>query len=532
MPKCWLILFVIAVFAGKVAGQSQPEKAFPFSEEERYTPRAPFPRDEGTRKKILRSLSTANRDKILKALVRSVQVGKEIWFDLRGIRVRSHEITHNADLSRICWDNSQFEGVDMAQAELSGALLRNVVFTDVDLHGANIDNAYLEYAEFAGCNLKSVNFRLVRPGKHTKFLRCNLDEARFDNSMYLDGVEFSSGSMRQAILANTRAQSTRFLTMDLTGTDFSEADLSFADFYRSTIDGVNFTDTNLTGAKLQFTMLNSPLRLIRTRLFETFLGDLDVSKVDVAYVDWHEHHYALGEEIEGDQIADFEESRSSLEEKRRLYQQAEMVYRSLAEKYRSSGHTEEYLALRYRSLETRRKLLSLESGSHFSLESAWLNLSRIVDSYGTSFRALLRSFLVTVLLFAAVYLLGWTVLGRDWGAWYLTSPSGMLMMNETGKFIRGDNPPPLEYFQKHQGSSRFLAFISLSGEAIWFSLEATFMFTEKAVGIPDILNLLRKREERLVPLGFARVLVGIQAISGLLLLCLAARTLVRMAGWS
>ncbi|MFH0801859.1 MAG: pentapeptide repeat-containing protein [bacterium] len=518
------IFFLLGFNCYSLAAENYfPEKVFYFSEDDYHSRCYISHVNERQRKRILTSLSDPKRDEILANFVPKQFIAGELWFDLRGIEVMQGELTGNAIFARICWDYAHFKNVDLSGAELNGALMRGASFENVNLQRANIDNAQLQCSDFKNCNLKEVNFRLSRFGKHSNFRQCNLNYARFDNCKYLNEVAFSQGTMKKTVFYNASLIRAEFVCMDLSRASFAGADLMYADFYNSIINEVDLTDTNLSYAKLQSAIITTPLRLIRTSITGAYLGDLDISKVDVSYANWINNEYFIGEELKADTLGNYC-SVTNNDERKILYSQAECIYRELSEKYRRSGYISEYLKIRYRSLEAKRKLLSLQGKN---LEYLWLTTSRIVDGYGTRIDKLVLSFLIVILFFSVIYLLGWTVFNRDWVRYYQMQPYDALFPNDNVmEYTSLSKDLPKDMFNREKRFRKISVFIHLIPVVFWFSIESTFRFAEKIAGIPDILHLLQIKEERLVPIGIARVIVGIQALLGALLILLAVKMVI------
>lgn len=316
------------------------------------------------------ALSAPNRDDLLAVLVqkgvlRAVPVyGEDMtsspyWYDLRGIRVDSTGCVSGAsNLSRICWDYAIFDGVNLSGAEFNGSLLRSAVFRHADLTDANLDNADLTAACFGNCDLRGANLRLARL-KGVAFIDCKMDDARLDNCIDMDCIVFSQGSARRAVFTNCSLRAATFMNVDLTEAVFLRADLTAVDFFGSILTGADFTAADLSKARLDNAEGTRLIRLLRTRLHAAYLGDMDVSAIAVSHLDWANGACEVGEELEADHPPPHN---CSVEDRRRLYGQAEIIYRALSERYRQAGQIDEYLQFRYRMSDTRRKLLGLDAG--------------------------------------------------------------------------------------------------------------------------------------------------------------------------
>lgn len=529
MKLFWIIILIISAGIQSANSAYFPKDSFNFSHENainRIQPRIP----ENSRVQVLKALTKTNRDQILMKLVPYQLVGEENWFDLRGIEVNKGELTGKANLSRICWDYARFNQVDLSGAELNSTLMRGVLFNNVNFTNAQIDSAHLESSDFLDCKLYNANFRMSNFNLKSSFRNCVLDNTRFDNCKKMVGVIFCNSSIKNAAFTNTNLRGSQFIDDDLTGSSFAFSNLTNVDFCGSKLKTVDFTETILADAMLQSATIIGPLRLIRTYLSGAYLGDLDISIIDISYVNWQDHNYYIGEELKADKINIHDGSIGSLLEKQTLYSQAELIYRILAEKYRRTGQMDDYLKLRFRSLETRRKLLSFQKNKLLTPEYLWLTISKYVDGYGTMVGRLVLTLLNTIVMFGLIYFIGWTLCQRDWAKWYKTQPDGRGFFIYDNGIILGLSDAPKDRFKDSKGWRKLLILMQLLLTAIWFSIESIFMFAENVMRIPDILNLLRIKEEKLVAVGGARVLVGIEAFLGVVLFFFAARMLLLVMG--
>jgi len=540
MTRICVVLLVLFGVPSAFTEDFLPDRHFRFAEQQHHAWSSRHPFENTVRTKILGSLARPDRDDVLSRIVPWCLIGGERWFDLRGITVGRNELARDADLSRICWDEAEFIETDLSGTELNGALLRGASFIRADLRGANVDNAFLDCCDFNGCNLSGTNFRLARFSPHSAFRQSTVDGARFDNCSNLNGVLFDSVTLRSAVFVNVRAVGIQFLNSDLSRCDFRNAILINAEWFGSFINECDFTDADLSAGRLHAAKLTTPLRFVRTRLVGAFLGDLDIGKMDISYVEWGKNDLT-GEEIKADMIGGERTGRDDgprganhkeLLERRRLYARAETVYNALAEKYRQSRQTDEYLSAHYRSMETRRKLASLDLRARNTVGYVWLNISSVVDEHGTSARRLLISFVCVVIACAGFYFLGWTVFHRDWAVWCRISVDGRVVTAQDGRPVISGRAAPRQVYGDAKGAHKLAVCCQFAREAVWFSTEAFFLFSDKPLGMLGILNTFWGREERLVPKGFARVVVGLQSIVGLIFVALAARMIVLMAGWS
>ena len=96
---------------------------------------------------------------------------------------------------------------DFSQADLTGANLKSVTVTYSDLENAKLNRANLEGArfsfssangaDFAGANLVGVAFKGTSL-RSASFAGANLREAFFGNGVYIDGVDFTDADLTGA----------------------------------------------------------------------------------------------------------------------------------------------------------------------------------------------------------------------------------------------------------------------------------------------------------------------------------------------
>jgi uncharacterized protein YjbI with pentapeptide repeats len=94
-------------------------------------------------------------------------------------------------------------------------------------------------------------FRLVAAG-NTEWRAAHLYGLNFDGaaltSADLRSADFGSSTFRDATLAGTKLAKARFHQADVSGADFTRANLEGAEFYRAKAAGTIFTEANLRGA--------------------------------------------------------------------------------------------------------------------------------------------------------------------------------------------------------------------------------------------------------------------------------------------
>ncbi|GAB1538498.1 hypothetical protein NUACC21_11600 [Scytonema sp. NUACC21] len=181
-----------------------------------------------------------------------------------------------------------FYGIDLREANLSGAKLSGAHLTKanlsvVNLSGANLVEANLSYAKLnvarlRGANLKKANLKgailnvanLIRADLsnaelkgasmiRSELIRANLSHADLMKAN-LKGADLREAALRHAVLREANLSEANFRDAFLTGanlelanlkgTDLTRADLSGANFRDAELKQANFSQANLSGANL------------------------------------------------------------------------------------------------------------------------------------------------------------------------------------------------------------------------------------------------------------------------------------------
>jgi uncharacterized protein YjbI with pentapeptide repeats len=453
---------------------------------------------ESHRGQVIAALRSNRRDALLAGTVPSRLVGGELWFDLRDIKVHDHELDSRAGLTRICWDGAQFENLDLRNANFSPSALRGATFRNSDLTGAVFDNTHIEGTRFIGCKLSAAGFRQVSLDGTAEFVDTTLDGAIFDFSS--GPAVFMGGTANKTSFADVRFDGAHFESVDLRQATFRNASLRGTDWFGSNVDRTDFRESALDHAKLDYLPDAEP-RFGGTAFVQTELANLNVKALDVAAIRWRSDDFRIREEIEADALDD-----QSATARANRYRVAEGFYRSLAARYREVGYFDEYRALRFRALEARRKLLWLTT-DRFSAELAWLEIARMWDKYGTDAGGVIQRYICLLLLFAGLYSVSW-LLRRHWFAWTASADNDAIDITKAS---------PEQRFATATGAwNRTWAFLRLCAEATLLSIEISLLFAERIIDYRKYLALLRMRDDRLVPIGWGRVLVGVEAFIGFL----------------
>jgi uncharacterized protein YjbI with pentapeptide repeats len=118
------------------------------------------------------------------------------------------------------WRRCLLDGRDMAGADLTGAILRDVSMGRAKLTG--------------------VNFTRV-DGPDSRFVSSDLTGADFTEAV-LRSADFTRATLRGAKFLRTDLRRARLFRADLTGADLTGAELDGADFAGAILEGVRWTD--------------------------------------------------------------------------------------------------------------------------------------------------------------------------------------------------------------------------------------------------------------------------------------------------
>ncbi|GAA6620046.1 pentapeptide repeat-containing protein [Scytonema sp. NUACC26] len=218
-----------------------------------------------------------------------------------------------------------FYGVDLCEANLSGAKLNGVNLSKADLSvinlsGANLSEANLSYAKLnvaklRGANLKNANLKgatlnvanLIRADLSNaqltgaSMIRCELIRANLSHAdlmtANLKGADLREAALRHTVLREAHLSEATFKDSFLTGANLELANLKGADLTRADLSGANFRDAelkqailiqadlsgaNLSGANLRWADL-SRANLRWADLSEAKLSGANLTGADLSY---------------------------------------------------------------------------------------------------------------------------------------------------------------------------------------------------------------------------------------------------------
>ena len=308
-------------------------------------------------------------------------------------RGASLEKSHLADVDLT---GADFSGTLMRAATLDGAALEQADFTGADLTGtsfvgaaasqANLTKALLEDARFARATLRFANFTEALL-EHAGFAGADLWGARFDHAE-ARGTNFENAILREASLVGA----------DLVGADFRGAQLQNATLTGASLRGVNFRNADLGRATLDDADL-SDAELVQANLLTCSLRHVRIAGA------WMERTRLRIEQLGG---AIGEETLGEWAAARQGYLDLEQNFRGLGDaesaswcyrRARRMGKLDNAATAR-RAFRDRQWRTALRHGASWTSDIfvEWL------CNYGDSTSRVVRAYGVTLLAFAAYYL--------------------------------------------------------------------------------------------------------------------------------
>ncbi|ALN75344.1 pentapeptide repeat-containing protein [Aureimonas sp. AU20] len=309
--------------------------------------------------------------------------------DLSGLPFTGADLTH-ANLKRAVVAN----GVGRA-ARFDDALIEEARFSNADLSGASFVNAVGGQAEFEGAMLEDAIFR-----------GANLRFSSFKTAL-LDGADFEGADGWGADFTGADADRTVFRKARLDEADLSDVNLTFSDFTgaslkRAKLRGSRLRGANLAGAALTGTDLSG------ADLSDTTLLRIDLSSCDLRHVRfggaWIEGCRLRAEQLGG---AVGEEVAGQFEAARASYSALEANFISIGAKAEAGwaykkGRKMGCLGARAgagKALRERRWRALLEQSYVWAADRfvEWL------CDYGESLSRVVRAFAILILVFGALY---------------------------------------------------------------------------------------------------------------------------------
>ena len=185
-----------------------------------------------------------------------------------------HEKGKRACLRDVNLENTDFTGVNLSLADLSGAFLMGAKLVETNLTGALLEGAYLSRADLTKANLDGAQMSQVKM-IGAELEQCSMRWVVMRNAVVWDS-NFKGANLHAAIMTAS----------ELCDCSFDGAHLDRADMYCANLDNVVFTGASLRYARLHCTDLS---------YFADFT-DADVTGVDLAECHLNEEmfHGAIG----------------------------------------------------------------------------------------------------------------------------------------------------------------------------------------------------------------------------------------------
>jgi uncharacterized protein YjbI with pentapeptide repeats len=210
------------------------------------------------------------------------------------------------DLSGADLRNIEFDGANLQAANFEGAHLHNVRFGDANLTNANFSGARLDVVTLSGANFKGMQlFDIQGLTRNDLWKTANWIFANFDNrtleafglpedlqarvkkknlsGMNLQGVYFLDLSLKKFDFRETNLHEARFSRVDLREVDFSRSNLQKAKM-RGDLSGVNFSGADLRQASIRYSDL-SQANLQKASLNGATLIEVDLRHANLAQAD-------------------------------------------------------------------------------------------------------------------------------------------------------------------------------------------------------------------------------------------------------
>ena len=395
-------------------------------------------------------------------------------FDLRFTHLEG-ALLHSAHL-----DRANLQDANLKEANLQDANLKEANLQDADLEHASLQGASLWQANLQDSNLREANLQGAELGQ------ANLQGAylwhAYLQHAYLGGANLQDAGLEQAIL-----QGANLWRANLQGASLWHANLQDAYLKEANLQGAELGQANLQGAMLGAANLQDT-DFFQTRFDRSHLAFANFGEAkNIRYVVWGDSlhkRYLIGEE---------ENAASPLQ-----LQIAEDTYRDLKIACRKEGLDETAREFLFRENEVRTKKYRW----HHPIRILRLLFLKWTYGYGSRPMWLLWYSLVLLCVFAAVFTL-LTLPRSTRSGIYLVEPH-----TDTEK-------ESLLTFRKGR----------LFLDCFYFSLLSFATFGYGALRPRQWLEFFRLEPVEYKPVGWARILVGIEAALGIYLLALLATVL-------
>jgi uncharacterized protein YjbI with pentapeptide repeats len=169
---------------------------------------------------------------------------------LSGVNMGEADLTgaimRYTDLSNTNLYNSKLHNADLRYADLSNTYLSGADLTDADLTGADLTGADLNNADLTGANLNGADLR------NANLHRADLTDADLTGAD-LTGADLSGAllfgtNLYYADLSNADLNTAQMTGVNLSGADLNNANLMWIFMYNTDLTGADLTDAEMAGA--------------------------------------------------------------------------------------------------------------------------------------------------------------------------------------------------------------------------------------------------------------------------------------------
>lgn len=191
--------------------------------------------------------------------------------DFTGVDLSGVDLS-GANLEGVFLESANLEGANLSGAKLDKAVLSNARLADAILDNASLNQANLGKADLANCRARQCQLN------QAILVEANLGGCVLDQSS-LKRADLAQVLFQYTSLSGVKAAGLLFMEVDLKGLDFSFADLTGAVFMEAEIDGCNFSGACMDAA----IFLKSRARSARfegTQLFNFRVIECDLSGSD------------------------------------------------------------------------------------------------------------------------------------------------------------------------------------------------------------------------------------------------------------
>ena len=204
------------------------------------------------------------------------------------------EIGPGADLSGCVFNRVDWSGRNIANANLTGAIitnsnLRKAIFTGANLTNANLKQSDMTDAVLNGANLSGADIT------ETKFTRANMDSVILTNARIratTNTQKNNATKFRAAILTNVdfnegiNLSGVGFINADLSGSSLVNAVLGDSDLRAATMDKTDLSGATMEDTRLNKVDLTSVIVDAKTKFIMADMTGVDLSKVRWERVDF------------------------------------------------------------------------------------------------------------------------------------------------------------------------------------------------------------------------------------------------------